>query len=125
MKNNKTVEREVIFNSFNFILFKETVIDDDVPDLMHEKLYVESIRFAEKHNIHIYLCEDKLVESCKNCQRMMYNINDCHVMISAYDFNDVVSFKNTLKEASNFLKTVKSYIASSEYKVKTKEEQGW
>ena len=56
---------------------------------------------------------------------MMYNINDCHVMINAYDFNDVVSLKNTLKEASNFLKTVKSYIASSEYKVKTKKERGW
>lgn len=125
MKNNKTIERKVIFNSFNFILFKETIVDDDVPDLMYEKLYVESIRFAEKYNIHIYLCEDKLVESCKNCQRMMYNVNDCHVMINAYDFNDVASFKNTLKEASNFLKTVKSYIASSEYKVKTKEEQGW
>lgn len=125
MKNNKTIERKVIFNSFNFILFKETIVDDDVPDLMYEKLYVESIKFAEKYNIHIYLCEDKLVESCKNCQRMMYNVNDCHVMINAYDFNDVASFKNTLKEASNFLKTVKSYIASSEYKVKTKEEQGW
>ena len=122
MKNKKTTEREVIFNSFNFILFKETIVDADVPDLMYEKLYVESIRFAEKYNIHIYLCEDKLVELCKNCQRMMYNINDCHVMINAYDFNDVASLKNTLKEASNFLKTVKSYIASSEYKVKTKEE---
>ena len=125
MKNNKTIEREVIFNSFNFILFKETIVDDNVPDSMYEKLYVESIRFAEKYNIHIYLCEDKLVESCKNCQRMMYSINDCHVMINAYDFNDVVLFKNTLKEASNFLKTVKSYIVSSEYKVKTKEERGW
>ena len=125
MKNKKTTEREVIFNSFNFILFKETIVDADVPDLMYEKLYVESIRFAEKYNIHIYLCEDKLVEACKNCQRMTYNINDCHVMINAYDFNDVVSFKNTLKEASNFLKTIKSYIASSEYNVKTKEERGW
>ena len=125
MKNKKTTEREVIFNSFNFILFKETIIDDDVPDLKYEKLYVESIRFAEKYNIHIYLYEDKLVEVHENCQRMMYNINDCHVMINACDFNDVVSFKNTLKEASNFLKTVKSYITSSEYKVKTKEERGW
>lgn len=125
MKNKKTIEREVIFNSFNFILFKETIVDEDVPDLIYEKLYVESIRFAEKYNIHIYLCEDKLVEACKkNCQRTMYNVNDCHVMINAYDFNDVASFKNTLKEASNFLKTVKSYIVSSEYKVKTKEEQG-
>lgn len=125
MKNKKTVRKDVIFNSFNFILFKETTVDEDVPDLIYEKLYVESIRFAEKYNIHIYLCEDKLVEACKNCQRMMYNINDCHVMINHCDVNDVVSFKNTFKEASNFLKTVKSYIASSEYKVKTKEEQGW
>lgn len=63
MKNKKTVEREVIFNSFNFILFKETAVDEDVPDLMYEKLYVESIRFAEKYNIHIYLCKYKLVEA--------------------------------------------------------------
>lgn len=32
MKNNKTIEREVIFNSFNFILFKETTVDEDAPD---------------------------------------------------------------------------------------------
>lgn len=69
MKNNKTIEREVIFNSFNFILFKETIVDEDVPDLMYEKLYVESIRFAEKYNIHIYLCEDKLVEACKKLSK--------------------------------------------------------
>ena len=103
MKNKKTTEREVIFNSFNFILFKETTVDADVPDLKYEKLYVESIRFAEKYNIHIYLCEDKFVEVCENCQRMMYNINDCHVMINTCDFNDVVSLKNTLKEASEII----------------------
>lgn len=49
MKKNKkkTVAKDVIFNSFNFILFKETIVDEEVPDLKYQKLYVESIRFAE------------------------------------------------------------------------------
>lgn len=46
MKNKKTIEREVIFNSFNFILFKETIVDADVPDLKYEKLYIESINIS-------------------------------------------------------------------------------
>ena len=38
MKNKKTIEREVICNSFNFILFKETIVNEDVLDLMYEKI---------------------------------------------------------------------------------------
>ena len=113
MKNKKTAEREVIFNSFNFILFKETIADEDVPDLKYEKLYVESIRFAEKYGISINLGEAALMAE-KSINKDKYYAENMYISIKTCDFNDTI-FMNTLREASNFLKSIKSFTSSSEW----------
>lgn len=113
MKNKKTTEREVIFNSFNFILFKETIVDADVPDLKYEKLYVESIRFAEKYGISINLGEAALMVE-KGINRDKYYAENMYISIKTCDLNNTI-FMNTFKEASNFLKSIKSFTSSSEW----------
>lgn len=113
MKNNKTTEREVIFNSFNFILFKETIVDVDVPDLKYEKLYVESTRFAEKYGISINLGEAALMTE-KGINRNKYYAENMYISIKTCNFSDTI-FMNTFREASNFLKSIKSFTSSSEW----------
>lgn len=113
MKKTKTVRKDVIFNSFNFILFKETIVDDDVPDLKYEKLYVESIRFAEKYGISINLDEAALMVE-KGINKDWYYAENMYISIKTCDLNDTI-FMNTLKEASNFLKSIKSFMSSSEW----------
>lgn len=113
MKNKKTVRKDVIFNSFNFILFKETIVDDDVPDLKYEKLYVESIRFAEKYGISINLGDAGLMAE-KSINKDKYYAENMYISIKTCDLNDTI-FMNTLREALNFLKSIKSFTSSSEW----------
>lgn len=62
MKKNKkkTVAKDVVFNSFNFILFKETIIDEEVPDLKYQKLK----KLVKKQHIHTKMNYLKLITSC-------------------------------------------------------------
>lgn len=113
MKKTKTVRKDVIFNSFNFILLKETIIDEEVPDLKYQKLHVESIRFAEKYSISINLGEARLMAE-KGINKDWYYAENMYISIKTCDLNDTI-FMNTLREASNFLKSIKSFVSSSEW----------
>ena len=115
MKKNKkkTVAKDVVFNSFNFILFKETIIDEEVPDLKYQKLYVESIRFAEKYGISINLGVAGLKFE-PGYNKDSYHAENMYITLKTCDLNDT-AFINTLREASNFLKSVKSFTSSAEW----------
>ena len=112
MKNNKT-KKEVIFNSFNFILFKETIVDEEVPDLKYQKLYVESIRFAEKYGISINLGVAGLKFE-QGYNKDSYHAENMYITLKTCDLNDT-AFINILREASNFLKSVKAFTSSAEW----------
>ena len=113
MEKKENSKKDVIFNSFNFILFKETIVDDDVPDLKYERLYVESIRFAEKYGISINLGEAALMAE-KGINRDKYYAENMYISIKTCDLNDTI-FMNTFREASNFLKSIKFFTSSSEW----------
>ncbi len=113
MKKKKTAAKDVVFNSFNFILFKETIIDEEVPDLKYQKLYVESIRFAEKYGISINLGVAGLMAE-KGINKDMYYAENMYITLKTCDLNNT-AFVNTLREASNFLKSVKAFTSSAEW----------
>lgn len=76
-------------------------------------MYVESIRFAEKYGISINLGEVGLMAE-KDINKDFYHAENMYISLKTCDFSDTV-FMNTLREASNFLKSVKAFTSSAEW----------